>query len=188
MRNSFQNHAEGFEEFLSVVWMAALLTQTQGHWAALSVLLDFNRLKGTGDENNFLPVYLRDSYSNYGNLTRPNFHIISVSSLIWVFSFHYTICLHQLKYPIQTVWWMGRIKSKNYGSSRGSWKWSLAPCVFLYTSKHSEYSKSIQNTFNTALPLHTREERKTQDYFKFSPQTRQGLLINSQHQFKSSTL
>lgn len=86
MTNSFQKHArehaEEFEGFVSVVWIAPLLTQTQGHWAALSVLLDFNRLKGTGDENNFLLVYLRDSYSNYGNLTRPNLHIFSVSSLI----------------------------------------------------------------------------------------------------------
>lgn len=100
------------KELPSVVWMAPLLTQTQGLWVALSVLLYFNRLPGTGDENNFLLVYLRNSYSNYGNLSQTNFHIFSASSLIWTFSLCFTTPFHQPKYHIQTVWWMRRNTTK----------------------------------------------------------------------------
>lgn len=124
------------EELLSVVWMAPLLTQTQGLWVALSVLLYFNRLPGTGDENNFLLVYLRNSYSNYGNTSQTNFHIFSVSSLIWVFSLHFTTPFHQGIYHIQTVWWMRRNTTKNGNHpSRMIIFEFLISSVFLYHHK-----------------------------------------------------
>lgn len=162
MSNSFKKYVcvcVYVEEFLSVVWMAPLLTQTQRLWVALSVLLYFNRLTGTGDENNFLLVYLRDSYSNYGNLTRPNFHIFSVSSLIWVFSLHFTTPLHQLKYHIQTVWWMRRIKSKlRTMEAVGEFK-SEQPLAYFYIL--------TRDSQRFVLPLHTRKETHTQDDLDF---------------------
>lgn len=141
------------EELPPVVWMAPLLTQTQGLWVALSVLLHFNRLPGTRDENNFLLVYLRNSYSNYGNLSQTNFHIFSASSLIWIFSLCFTIPFHQPKYHIQTVWWMRRNTTKlKIIHLEWEFKNYQSPLYFFTIIKSSQHD---------VLLLHTREERNT---------------------------
>lgn len=166
MCNSFQKCVHIYvEEFLSVVWMAPLLTQTWRLWVALSVLLYFNRLTGTRDENNFLLVYLRDSYSNYGNLTRPNFHIFSVSSLIRVLSLHFTAPFHQPKYHIQAVWWMRRIKTENY-QSKAVWEFkSDQPLVYFCIITDSQHCFAI--TYQEK-----KKKKEIQDDLKFSLETK----------------